>query len=74
VRDKHFKFHKVVYRDIIQVRWKMFTSFYSKIYSGNCVHILSELPELCRRYYTKTFWSLFSSHTVEWLIDKPIKK
>jgi len=30
-----------------------------QIYSGNCVPNLSESPEICRRYYKKTFWSLF---------------
>jgi len=35
-----------------------------QIYSGTVYQIPSESPEFYIGYYQKTFWSLFSGHTV----------
>ena len=51
-------------RDIILVRWKTFISFCSKFIQETVHQILSESPEFYRRYYKKTFWSLFFRHSV----------
>jgi len=51
VLDEHFKFHKVVYGDIIHVRWKTFIWFCRKFIHNVVYQISSELPEFCRRYY-----------------------
>jgi len=37
-----------------------------QIYSGNGISNFIKLPEICGRCYKKTFWSLFSGHTVQW--------
>ena len=49
-------------RDIIQVRWKTFISLCIKFIQETVYQILWESLE----DITKTFWSLFSGHTVEW--------
>jgi len=47
------------------VRWKTFTSFYSKFIQETVYQISSESPEFCVRYYQKHFGLFVSGHTVE---------
>ena len=46
------------------MRSKTFTSFHREFILETVYQILSELPTFFRRYYKKTFGSLFSGHTV----------
>jgi len=58
-------FHKVVYRDTIQVRWERFTLFCGKFTQDTIQQILPESTKFCRRYHKKkTFWLNFFSDTV----------
>ena len=45
------------------MRWKTFTSFYSKFIQETVYQISSESPKFCRRYYQK-HWSLFYLDTL----------
>ena len=50
LQNANAKFHKVVYRDIIQARWKTFKLLYHKFIQDNVYQIWSELTGFSGRY------------------------
>ena len=63
MHDKHFNFHKVVYRYYSgEVETANITL--QQIYSGNYVPNFIRIARVLSEILHKTFWSLFSGHSV----------
>jgi len=64
LQKANVKFHKVVYRHTVKVKWKTFTILYDKFTRDNMYKTLSKLVRFCRRYDRKHFVVFFSVHSV----------
>ena len=64
LQNANAKFHKVEYRDIIQLKRKTFTFLYNKFTHDNMYQILSQSVTFCRLYIKKNILVFFGSQCI----------